>query len=101
MKLQITIVDDNEKILGTAEMGLNGNQNVPEQPEEKMTDAQRRYLFRLLSEMGIEGVENAKRAILESLQVKDIKEITKSQASSLIEKWKGKIDSARKQEKEG
>lgn len=50
----------------------------------KMTDSQRRYLFRLLAERGIEG-DQANKALLEHFSVSNLKEATKSDASKLIE----------------
>lgn len=55
-----------------------------ESPPELMTDAQRRYLFRLLAERQIPA-ERAEGHLLEICGVKSLKEITKQRASDLIE----------------
>jgi len=107
LKLQITVLEEN-KILGVQEIELNPPSQPEEEPEEKMTDAQRRYLFRLLSEMGIEG-ERARDTIKEQISTKeqrpilDVKEVTKTQASWLIEKLKSQLEKWRgnQNEKEG
>ncbi len=49
-----------------------------------MTDSQRRYLFRLLAERGIEGNE-ADSTLIQILDVSDLDSVTKSQASKLID----------------
>lgn len=52
-----------------------------------MTEAQRRLLFRLLAEQGYEG-EAAKDALCEAAGVASPREVTKAQASSLIDAWR-------------
>ena len=100
IKMTITITDETGKVLGRQETILNGENQAKESlPEEKMSDAQRRYLFRLLSDMGIEG-ERARETIKEKLVVKDVKEVSKQQASWLIEKLKNQVDSAKRQARE-
>jgi hypothetical protein len=92
MKLKIVVIDDNDKVLGKHEVSLNGNNNGPGRPpDEKMTDAQRRYIFRILASGGIEG-ERARTTIMDHLAVKDVKDVTKAQASWLIEKLKNDIE---------
>jgi hypothetical protein len=98
MKLQIVVIDDNGKVLGKHEVSLNGNNGPAKEPSEKMTDAQRRYIFRILASAGIEG-EKARKTILDQLDVSDVREVTKTQASWLIEKLKNDI--SRWQEKKG
>ena len=49
-----------------------------------MTDAQKRYLFRILAEYGIEGDE-AHDKLKDIFQVDSLKEITKLEASKMIE----------------
>ncbi len=49
-----------------------------------MTESQRRYLFRLLAERGIEGDE-ALSTLIQILKVNDLNDVTKSQASKLID----------------
>lgn len=55
-----------------------------------MTDAQRRLLFRLLSRSGFEG-QAASEQLCSAAQVSDLREITKRQASSLIDAWKAEV----------
>jgi len=50
----------------------------------KMTDSQRRYLFRLLAERGIENDE-AHEKLKEHFSVSNLKNATKAQASELID----------------
>jgi hypothetical protein len=49
-----------------------------------ITESQRRYLFRLLAERGIEGDE-ALSTLTQILKVSDLDDVTKSQASKLID----------------
>ena len=50
-----------------------------------MTDAQKRYLFRLLADQGIEG-DKAHERLKELFQVDSLKEVTKLEASKMIER---------------
>ena len=52
---------------------------------EKMTDAQRRYIFRLLAERGIEG-DQASQQLLELAGVTAPGEVTRAKASEIIER---------------
>ena len=81
------------------EIVLEDNQEAPaEKPEAKKdkpkngngdeparTDAQKRYLFRILAERGIEG-DQAYNRLKEIFQVDALKEITKMEASRAIER---------------
>ena len=58
------------------------NENPP------MTDAQKRYLFRLLADQRIEG-DKAHERLLELFQVDSLKEVTKLEASKMIERLIG------------
>lgn len=53
--------------------------------ESSMTVAQKRYLFRILAEKGIEG-EKAHQELKKFFQVDSLKEVTKIEASNLIER---------------
>ncbi|MCR4317116.1 MAG: DUF3072 domain-containing protein [Planctomycetes bacterium] len=53
---------------------------------ELMTDAQRRYLFRLASEQGITG-DAATDYLCENFRVNDLEQITKADASDMIDRW--------------
>jgi len=57
----------------------------PHDEEPRMTDAQKRYLFRILAEHGIEGDE-AHDKLKDIFQVESLKEITKLEASKMIER---------------
>ena len=50
-----------------------------------MTDAQKRYLFRILAEKGYEN-DKAYAKLKESFQVDSLKEVTKLEASRMIER---------------
>ncbi|RQV95826.1 hypothetical protein EH221_05730 [bacterium] len=52
--------------------------------DQKMTTSQRRYLFRLLAERGIKE-DQVQNVLTEHFQTKNLNEVTKSQASTLIE----------------
>jgi hypothetical protein len=64
--------------------GGNGN-NGNGGPQEFMTDAQKRYLFRLLAGEGIEG-EAAYDELKKAFGVDDLKKVTKQEASQEIER---------------
>jgi hypothetical protein len=51
-----------------------------------MTDAQQRFLFRLLAEQGKEGEEAHQHLKTKIFQVNSLKEVTKSEASQAIER---------------
>ncbi|MCD6193764.1 MAG: hypothetical protein J7L26_09885 [Candidatus Aminicenantes bacterium] len=53
--------------------------------EPLMTDAQKRYLFRILADNGIEG-DKAHQQLKELFQVNSLKEVTKLEASRMIER---------------
>lgn len=56
----------------------------PSNSDSPMTDAQRRYLFRLLAERQIEG-DDAHKYMLEKAGVESLEQITKGKASILID----------------
>jgi len=57
---------------------------APRSDDSSMTEAQKRYLFRLLAERGIEGDEALKR-LKQLFQVDSLKEVTKVEASKMID----------------
>ncbi len=61
-----------------------GNEN-PLAHDGFMTDAQKRYLFRLLAEQGKEG-EEAHEHLKKLFRVSSLKEVTKLEASQAIER---------------
>jgi len=58
--------------------------SVSSEKEPLMTDAQKRYLFRILAERGIEG-DRAYEHLKELFQVDSLKEVTRLEASKAIE----------------
>jgi hypothetical protein len=56
----------------------------PQDKEPPMTEAQKRYLFRILSERGLEG-DKAYDCLKKLFQVDSLKEVTKLEASRAIE----------------
>jgi hypothetical protein len=57
----------------------------PQNENPSMTDAQKRYLFRLLADRGIEG-DKAYQRLRELFQVDSLKEVSKLEASKMIER---------------
>ncbi|MFH1701210.1 MAG: hypothetical protein ABIE07_11555 [Candidatus Zixiibacteriota bacterium] len=70
-----------------------GESNQAAENGQLMTDAQRRYLFRLLAERKIEG-DDAKVHLLQRTNVVSLEKITKTQASTLIDEMVGSTKSA-------
>ncbi len=62
--------------------------NVGQGREAMMTDAQKRFLFRILAERGLEG-DKAYDRLKELFQVDTLKEVTKMEASRAIESLLG------------
>ena len=58
-----------------------------EPPEGRMTENQRRWLYRSLADRGFEG-EQATTALCRAAEVRNVGDITKSVASALIDAWK-------------
>ncbi|MFQ5962673.1 MAG: hypothetical protein ACE5KZ_00130 [Candidatus Scalinduaceae bacterium] len=82
------VVQENESNASTGhkqevreKKGQNNNQNNG----DLMTDAQKRYLFRLLADQGFEE-DKAHDRLKELLHVDSLKEVTKSEASKMIER---------------
>lgn len=66
-----------------------GNQgNGPAGEEASMTDAQKRYLFRILADQGIDG-EGAYEHLEGLFRVGTLKEVSKFDASKMIERLLG------------
>jgi len=76
--------------------GTKAQKNLKEPEKEKakasskseeplMTDAQKRYLFRILADNGIEG-DKAHQQLKELFQVNSLKEVTKLEASRMIKR---------------
>lgn len=65
--------------------GENGRAPSAGSQSEKMTDAQRRYIFRLLAERGIEG-EQANQHLLELSGSSSAGDINRAKASEIIER---------------
>lgn len=62
----------------------SGNQGNGSQGSEAMTEAQRRYLFRILAEQGIEG-DAAFEKLISLFDVNALKDVSKRDASKMIE----------------
>jgi len=81
-------IKDSQKVSATnkAEAKKGKNQVESFQNDESlMTDAQKRYLFRILAGNGLEADE-AHQQLKDLFQVDSLKEITKIEASRMIEK---------------
>jgi len=72
----------NEKTDVKKEKSQKGN---PKEDDSLMTDAQKRYLFRILAGNGLEADE-AHEKLKELFQVDSLKDVTKVEASNAIEK---------------
>ncbi|MBC8527670.1 MAG: hypothetical protein H8D22_12605 [Candidatus Cloacimonetes bacterium] len=72
----------NEKTDVKKEKSQKGN---PKEDDSLMTDAQKRYLFRILAGNGLEADE-AHEKLKELFQVDSLKDVTKVEASNVIEK---------------
>lgn len=67
-----------------ANPGKAKSASVPRDEEPKMTEPQRRYLFRLLALQGVEG-DDAEQHLKDYFQVKALRDIPKAAASQLID----------------
>jgi hypothetical protein len=82
-----------EKPIQEAQGPKETKNNVTEKGDEKfknndafMTDAQKRYLFRILADQGKEGEEAHEFLKNKIFQVSSLKEVTKLEASQAIER---------------
>lgn len=78
---EMTLEDNQTSVEKKLEEGQAGSSQTD---EPRMTSAQKRYLFRILAERGIEG-ENAHKKLKELFQVDSLKEVSKLEASRMIE----------------
>ena len=80
-------LEDNQETPAGKAGGKKGKAKTgnPQDKESMMTDAQKRYLFRILAERGMEG-EKAYDHLKEIFQVDSLKEVTKLEASKMIER---------------
>ena len=78
-------VERNEPQQREAPSARGGNGREP--AEGRMTENQRRWLYRALSDRGFEG-EQANNALCRAAEVRNVGDITKSMASALIDAWK-------------
>jgi hypothetical protein len=74
----------------SADQGHEASKSKPQSSDSQkenppMTDAQKRYLFRLLADQGIEG-DKAHERLKELFQVDSLKEVSKLEASKMIER---------------
>jgi hypothetical protein len=77
-------LQDNSKEAKNNQSGSQGNGN-PLAQDAFMTDAQKRYLFRILADQGKEN-EEAHDYLKKLFQVDSLKEVTKLEASQAIER---------------
>jgi hypothetical protein len=63
--------------------------SIEDLDEPLMTDAQRRFIFRLLGDRGIEGEDAVADYLRDTYEVVDIRKISKKRASEIIEDLKG------------
>jgi hypothetical protein len=81
---EVVLEDDKEPVKEKQEAKEEKGETAVYQPDEPMTSAQKRYLFRILAERGIEG-EKAHQYLKELFQVNSLKEVTKLEASKMID----------------
>lgn len=75
--------------------GPFSRQNSPAASDNgRMTESQRRLLYRMLSEHGYEGDE-ATQALCEAAQVRNVADISRARASQLIDHWKSTDEASR------
>ena len=74
---------DNQSSSPKAKVEKEGGNNSQDNGD-LMTDAQKRYLFRLLADQGIEG-DDALEHLKERFQVELLKDVSKTEASNMIE----------------
>ena len=79
-------VEDNPKTITDRPETKKETPEIPasEEKDSMMTPAQKRYLFRILAEQGIEGDE-AYQYLKDFFQVDSLKEVNKLEASKAIE----------------
>ena len=78
--------------------GKNQNPGQPNNPNNtrspnynRMTDAQKRYLFRILAEQGIKG-DKAHEYLKDLFKIESLKEVTKFEASRMIGQLLEKVE---------
>jgi hypothetical protein len=81
---EIPLKDETEKDSDTPKEP-ESQRNPETKTDEPMTDAQKRYLFRILAEQGIEG-DKAHQYLKNLFQVDSLKEVSKLEASRMIER---------------
>jgi hypothetical protein len=76
---------NNRSNRSTSQKNQNGNNNGNgDNDGDAITDAQKRYLFRILADQGFQG-DQALEHLKESFGVEDVNSVTKREASTLIE----------------
>jgi len=83
---EIALEDDQKQPADTKSeaKGEKPKTSNPHDQESMMTAAQKRYLFRILAERGMEG-DKAYQRLKELFQVDSLKEVSKLEASKMIE----------------
>lgn len=70
---------------GGEQKAEKNQKDTSEADEKSMTNAQKRFLFRLMAGQGVEG-EKAHEKLKEYFQVDSLKDVTKFEASKMIER---------------
>jgi hypothetical protein len=85
LNLHLVYGSDGSGSQSASNKGQTGQASMPSSNDSSMTDAQRRYLFRLLAEQGLE--ENQAHERLKGLfGVESLQEVSKAEASAMIER---------------
>ena len=84
LNLHLIYQSDASGVQGAPIKGQNGQVSTQSPGDSSMTDAQKRYLFRILAEQGIEE-DKAHQRLKELLGVDSLKQASKTEASNMIE----------------
>jgi len=78
-------IENNHKNGSTSDQGGNEGKDPSPSSDSAMTEAQKRYLFRILAERGIQG-EIAHQELKNAFRVNALTEVGKFEASKMIER---------------
>jgi hypothetical protein len=78
-------IENNHKNGSTSDQGGNEGKDPSPSNDSAMTEAQKRYLFRILAERGIQG-EIAHQELKNAFRVNALTEVGKFEASKMIER---------------
>src|ERR1700730_2282469 len=82
-RMESAIAPEGSTVGATPSTSPNGSVNRND-VDPRMTEPQKRYLFRLLAQQGIDG-KNAEAHLKKTFQVATLREVSKTTASQLIE----------------